>query len=586
MDCIIASMKEPRVVRAGPLLVALVAAASFAGALDNGIVWDDPVVLDEQLPRWSGGREALLAPADAPQATPHYYRPAVILSYQLDRAIAGRSEGRPSTDAALIRTMHATNVVLHAGATALVFALGRALLPVATVSPVVPFAAALLFAVHPIHVESVAWIAGRSDLLCTVFGLLAALAWLAARTRSQAVPAAGAAAAALASFLAKETGLSLVLLAPLLLLSPLPRDPRWRRPREAALPLLFLGGACLTYAALRASALPPGSDALGDRPGSAVAATLGALGWYAVKLVWPLPACALVGTPPGGPWVVAGLIVVLAAASFLGWSWSRRSVDAERIAFSLLVVTLLPALPVAARLVAKTSVAERYLYLPSAGFCLLVALLAARATHRSLATALVLVGAAAGAGATVLGTEVFADPFTFWERTARTCRGHGQPLLEYGILLGARGRTDEAIAAFEGALAEYGGEQPGTSWALNNLGNELRAAGRLPEAIERLRASVAGQPDYARARYNLALALLDAARDAPDPRPILEETRSQLEESVRLDPGHPGARLQYGLLLRRLGRHVEGDEQLREVLHLAPQSPFAERARDALRAPP
>lgn len=559
--------------------LAVLAGLLTAGALDNGAVWDDPVILHQQLPRWASPRDAFLPPAGVPDATGHYYRPLVVLSYQLDRAIAGEVGSDPS---ALLRALHASGIALHGLATALVALIGLELARRRGPGPALalPALAGLLFAVHPIHAESVAWIAGRSDTLCAVFALAAALCWLRARrTPSPALALAGG-AAVLAALLAKETGIGLALVAPALLLAPTPADPRWRRPREAALALGATAAAIVAYALLRAVAIG-GAAGRGLRPG-ALADLLGSLGWYAVKLVWPPPQCALVGVAPDGAWIAVGLAVLAGGALFLGWAARRRGWEFELQSFALALGLLAPSLAVAALVVAKTPVAERYLYLPSAGACLLAAGLLTRLPPAWLGPVCGLLLALPAAAALRARVEVFHDPRSFWESTARTCRGHGQPPLELGRLHAAQGQHTAAIAAYERALALYAGEQPGTSWTLNNLANSLRASGRLPQAIETFRRALEGYPDYALARYNLALALLEQARSAPDPGPARREALQQLERAVALDPSHPGARLQLGLLLSELGRRGEAEAQWREVERLAPGSRFAARAREAL----
>jgi protein O-mannosyl-transferase len=122
----------------------------------------------------------LAPPANIPQFAPDYYRPLVIASYLLDQSIGG---GQPGW-------FHFTVLLAHVLATLAVFALGDALFRRAAdlSSERAAWAAALgaaVFAVHPIHTEAVAWIAGRADVFAGLFGVTAV--WAHLRSRSQAL---------------------------------------------------------------------------------------------------------------------------------------------------------------------------------------------------------------------------------------------------------------------------------------------------------------------------------------------------------------------------------------------------------------
>src|SRR5512147_1576310 len=75
------------------LLLALLACAAFANALGNGFVWDDPIILARQLPVFRGVGAVFFPPPNVPQFAPDYYRPLVIASYLVDRALGG---GQPT----------------------------------------------------------------------------------------------------------------------------------------------------------------------------------------------------------------------------------------------------------------------------------------------------------------------------------------------------------------------------------------------------------------------------------------------------------------------------------------------------------
>ena len=184
--------------------VAALAAAAYANALANGLVWDDPIVLERQLLAFRSLGDLFFPPANIPQFSPDYYRPLTVLSYLVDRMVGGTSPF----------VFHLSVVLWHIATTFLVFRLGRVLfagLPQALAAA--GFGAAL-FAVHPIHTESVAWGAGRSDVIAACFAVAAAVLYLQDRW-SALLRAAAAAALVFIAMLAKETAAALLLILPL-----------------------------------------------------------------------------------------------------------------------------------------------------------------------------------------------------------------------------------------------------------------------------------------------------------------------------------------------------------------------------------
>jgi tetratricopeptide (TPR) repeat protein len=141
------------------LLVAVVlAAGAYAGSLGHDFTYDDVHIIKESALLHSlGNWRAILRATWWEDAM---YRPFTALTFAVDWALSG---GDP-------RWFHAVNVLIHAGVVVLVFLLARSLLPLFPAA-----AAAALFAVHPVHVEAVANVVGRAELLATLFALGAVL---------------------------------------------------------------------------------------------------------------------------------------------------------------------------------------------------------------------------------------------------------------------------------------------------------------------------------------------------------------------------------------------------------------------------
>jgi len=487
-----------------------------AATLGAGFVYDDyPYVVDNADLRGDLSRVPALFgesfPAHAPERG--LYRPLTAASLRLDRV------GGP----VVAWRHHLTNLVLAA---ALVLAVRAAL------RRVVPDAAAatgaLLFAVHPVHVEAVAWVSGRAELLAALFACLAfALALDAARGAGRGrLVAAGA--LLLLGMLSKENAAVAVLLVALALgLGPEETASR----RRGAAVVGVLGIVVLAELALRATVLGGLGPSAGDRVGAAGLAdrlplVVAATGEHLRLLVWPHPlSIERMPAPPGGwgdhavlgGWFVLGLWTLAAIA------WSRR-----RELLFLLLWPVVALLPVMHWIPIGETVAERFLLLPSVGFCgLLGALLTspaegpARRVRGALLAALVV----AGAAASVVRASFWLDEESLWRDAVRT------------------------------------GARSAAPWAA--LGDAQQRRGDAPQAIESYRSALAIQPDLTVARLALA--------DALDSMGRRDEAFAESAEAVRLDPEHPVALNNFGARLARAGRVAEARKFFRRASEIAPR---------------
>ena len=143
----------------------------YWGSLSNEFVWDDPIVLNQQLQAFHSLGDIFFPPPRIPQFGALYYRPLVMLTYAIDRWAWGDTPFG----------FHFPVILFHAINCGFVFLVGKKLFGRAAGSTLAAFAGAILFATHPIHTESVSWMAGRSDTLAALFMLPALLAYLAWR---------------------------------------------------------------------------------------------------------------------------------------------------------------------------------------------------------------------------------------------------------------------------------------------------------------------------------------------------------------------------------------------------------------------
>jgi len=551
-----------------PLVAGLGAAAVFLPALANGFIdWDDGSLLLRN-PWYRGLGPSNLAWMFTTVLMGHWM-PVNWLSFGLDHVLWGMNPVG----------YHLTNVLLHAAGVAVFFCVARALLRAAL--PARPasdpwlgtgaLVAALAFGIHPLRVESVAWVTERRDVLSGLFYLLAVGAYLRyveRRAKSAYWAALGCFALALMS---KSITASLPGILVLLDIYPLGRlggAAGWltsaaRRVWLEKLPFaaLAVAGAAV---AIRAIAAGGGLTPLGVLGVPARAAlSLYALGFYLAKLLWPaslspLYELALPVRPLAARFVLSalGVIAVTCAALLL-----RRRWPGLLAAWGAFVLTLLPVLGIAHN--GYQAAADRYTYLACLGFAVLAGGAVAVWRRRALWPAAL--GLAALAALTWMQVPVWRSDLSLWRRAVELEPGSGVARSNLGAALTAERRYADAVDELERAVAL----RPGYAEAWNNLGLAWAQQGRPAEAAEGFRRAVALRPRFAEAWNNLGVAAAlqgqgEAAMDA-------------FLRAAAADPSFAGARNNLGLALARQGRLQEAAGEFRRALAINPWFPEARR---------
>jgi protein O-mannosyl-transferase len=482
--------------------------------------------------------------------------PLTRLSHMLDSQLFGVNAG----------PQHIVNVLLHALAALLLFAFLRRATRARWPSAFV----ALLFALHPLHVESVAWISERKDVLSACFWFLAL--WAYAHYAGRRAKGGSGLGWYLVVALAFAFGLMskpMIVTLPLvlLLLDAWPFD-RLRGSLGPVLlekiPLFTLAaaGAAATYLAQRHggavqsfSALP-----LGLRLENALVSYI----TYIAQTFWPSGLAIFYPHPPAIPvWQAIGAALALAAISALvlrhraarpylavGWSW--------------FLGTLVPVIGLVQ--VGSQARADRYMYVPMAGLGIMLAWGALELVRRRPRAAVpaAVVGCASCAAMMALSwvqTGYWANSETLFRRALAVT--HDNYLAHYNLgvaLQQTPGHLPEAISEFQATLRI----QPDHAAAHNNLGNALsKIPGRLPEAVAEYRAALRLQPDYAAAHNNLGSALEDVPGGLP-------EAIAEYQTALRLQPDNAAAYNNLGDALLKAGRPAEAATQLETALRLDP----------------
>ncbi|HET8579351.1 MAG TPA: tetratricopeptide repeat protein [Methylomirabilota bacterium] len=576
--------KPPAPCRAPYLSLALifvVVVVAFFPALQAGFIdWDeDPLLIKNFSYRGLGPAQLRWMFTTTRMG---HYMPLTWISYGWDYAIWGL---RPFG-------YHLTNLLIHAMSAAVLYLIAHRLLTMAP-SPSregegtsllpLPFgervgvrgigalAAALLWAVHPLRVESVAWVTERRDVLSGLFFLLAVWAYLgwAAQPRGAArwrLYGLGLGCFAL-GLLAK--GMAATLPAVLLLLDvyPLKRITDQRSARRALvekIPFIVLAVIAVAvglWAVLRGSGMTPVSQL---NWAGRVAISLYAVAFYLGKMAWPVGLSPLYELPvpldpAAWPFLLSGAVVAAITVTAVAL---RRRWPALPAAWVAYVVTLLPVIGLAHN--GYQIAADRYTYLPTLGLALLAggivtSLSAAIGRARFLPAALAALAVVALGVATWKQAEHWHDGAALWrhaltlnpasgiahanlggelihtnqpteaikefDEAIRLRPNYPEAHLFFGVLLAQRGNLAAADAEFRRALEL----RPGLADAHNNLGVGLARAGRLTEALEQFGRAAALEPDSADVRNNLGLALAQLGR--------LPEAEVQFEAAARLKPG-------------------------------------------------
>jgi protein O-mannosyl-transferase len=544
------------------LVVALAAAAVYANTLGNGLVYDDRFQIVEN----SWIRDFRHLPAilttgvwEFEGGTSNYYRPVMHLVYTVTYAFVGT---RPWG-------YHVVNITLHTLATVLVAALARLLLERGGVPRQDALAGAMLgglvFAVHPVHTEPVAWVAGVPELAFTVCLLTSLLLHLAGTARDRPKHVLAGAALYFVALMSKETALVLPGLLLATDVSSAPRRPPLITAARRYAPFLL---AALAYATLRIAVLPGVAPLRRHAELSShevlinifplfakyVRMLVLPFGLNAFHVLHPIPSLASVDGVLS--LVVAGLVAVLAVVSM-----RRRSIVLPALA--LVVLPLLPVLYIP--VLGENTFAERYLYLPSAGLSLLAGLGLARLRPNRRGWYRPLIGVVAlllalGSWMTVERNRVWRDDFSLWTHTVRQSPDSGYVNNEAGIVYAERGRLDDAIRYYKLATRL----SPNSARIWNNLGVALAEKGEIERAVEHYRRAIAIDPGFARAHNNLATALarLGASGDAI----------AHYRQALKLQPGAIETRLNLANLYDAQGQPDAAMAEYVEALRLAPEN--------------
>jgi Flp pilus assembly protein TadD len=461
---------------------------------------------------------------------------------------------------------HLTNVLLHIVGALLVWRL------LSKFKLRLAWLGGLIFAVHPVQVESVAWIAELKNTLSLPPCLLAMCAYIDYEEHGKLQDYFVALGLFLVAILCKLS----VILFPLVILL----YAWWRRGRigwndlKVSAPFfvvsLLLGLIIIGSGIWDQRFNQPGHEALpvGGPLARLVAAGL-SLSFYFSKSFLP------VGLLPIYPkWTVDPSLPVqylpwLVLGGVIGWLWTKRHGWGRHALLGLgfFIINLAPCpgfIPDPTTDMAFTWVMDHFLYLPIIGLIGLVVAGLGRmenqfpSSFRFYGIGLLAVVLTLLAFASHSYAKLFINEETLWTYELRYNPEAYPAHNNLGLALARKGRLSEAMVQFAQALQIKADDAE----AHNNLGLALFQTGRAAEATEQYEQALQINPDYADAHYNLANALLQADH--------FPEAIEQYQQALRINPDYVGAHNNLGVALYRTGRLSEAVDQLEQVVRLRP----------------
>jgi tetratricopeptide (TPR) repeat protein len=536
-----------------PLLVACIAFALYLPSLGFNLVSDDPILLQSIHERLhAGGLGAVLSwefMSGTEVLHTGYFRPVILFSLLFDERLGGAKPW----------VFHLTNLMLHAFTSGMVVVLLRRLLRDGRAAVF----GGLLFAVHPVHVESVAFVSGRTDLWAACFTFLATWIWMRERDReperARVFAWMGVAFCLVLGALSKEVA---VMVVPVWLAWDLfARDDMPGRPaswiRRNRTWLAFALAAFAVVIALRLATV-------GAFPQGAPSLLLPRLFTYARLLVvpWPLNSYYTPDELSLGPGMFVGALLAACMYGMALRGGSRR-LGVASVTWTLLF--LVPILGVAT--LSGAPVAERFLYIPSFGACLAAATLWGRLHRRSSVAALTVGGAVLVlfAGATTLRSRVWRDDFSLYTDMARTSPKAFNAQYNLGNELIRAGRPADAEASLSRAVELA----PERADAWTSLGVARSQLGRAAEALQAFDEAVRLQPDLIVAQKNREWAY-EGRFDALAKRGEWAKALESLQALPQTSFDRRDLLMRRALALFRLGQPVEALASLEGARGLAP----------------
>jgi len=527
--------------------------------------FDDPLYIEEnRFVRMGLSPESIIWAFTDGISTTGYWAPLTLLTLLWDSQIYGMQAGG----------YHLTNLLLHCITTLLLFVLFRRMTGAIWSSALV----AMLFAIHPLHVESVAWVSERKDVLSTLFWVLTLWAYV----KYTEAPGTGRYMFTFILFILGLTAKPMLVTLPFILLLldywPLGRftvsgtASRKNCLRIATglvvekLPFMMIAlvaalGAYLGQHAV-GTVTPLTSIGLGTR----ISNTLVAYSGYLRDMFWPVNLAVLYPHPGDLPtWMPLLAAVLLCGVTivvlrgivtwpflFFGWFWY--------------LLTLAPVSGIV--VIGPHTTADRYTYVPLIGLFVMIAwgvpkLMASFPGKKIWLATSSVVALSVLTVLTHKQIQHWESSFTLFTHTLEVTSNNPVAHNNLGLALEKRGHFDAAIGHYREALRI----KPDYLIAYNNIGNALLTQGNIDAAIRQYREALHIKPDYAKAHNNIGNTLQAQGN--------IDDAIEHYRKALRIKPDYEGAHNNLGLALEKRGNIDAAIGHYLEAIRIKPGSETA-----------
>ncbi len=510
-----------------------------------------------------------------------YYRPFLHLSMAIDYSFWHLNP----------MGYHLTNVILHSIASLLVFLTGLFILKDESINLnnihlnngntkilTAALLSSIIFAIHPVHTESVAWISGRTDIISTIFLLLAFLSFLIYRRESKISGLILTCIFFLFSLFSKENAISFIFIAMLYgLLTGMNR-------KKLAISLFSFSGAGLIYLIMRQSKVvtmvlssPAGKNSLFS-PDISITnffpLLFGGLGYYFEKLVLPLNLNLLPDVPKNPIFFLIALFpFILAIVLYL----KKRKLEFFLLFWSIL--TLLPSLLILFSKIGSP-IGERYLYLPSVGFCILAGVLLSRISNKKLLF-ISFVIIISGSFSTYERLKVWENDLTLWKDTVAKNPSSAIAHANYGRALMEKNDFEQGRKELFTALQQKRISAELVSIIKDMLGVVEMRNKNYQKAEDYFKESLKANPRNITALSNygiLYLRMSEPIKNEEEKKLIIEKAIKLLEESIKISPGFIQAKFNLGLCYLQIKEYDRAQKYFESVIELDPRGSLSNEA--------
>jgi len=502
--------------------------------------------------------------------TPHAgnWLPLTWLSFMLDCQLFGPNPG----------WMHLVNLLLHIANTLLLFAVLKKMTDSLWPSAFV----AALFALHPLHVESVAWITERKDVLSTLFLLLTLAAYVSYVRRRGMVRYLLTVLLFASGLLAKPMLVTLPFLLLLLDYWPLERFAAPQAVKTAAIPdrrrvlyriiiekipflVLSAVSSVITFIVQKGSGAVMDVNTLSLQEG--VANAFLSYAKYIGKMFWPQNLAVFYPLDIAGIplWQIVLCVLLLLVISIFAVRFGRKHRYLP-VGWFWFVGTLIPVIGLVQS--GAQSLADRYTYIPLTGLFIIIAFGADRLTAKwnyrkyflSLLAAVVL---GAASVCTSLQLKFWQNSITLFQRTVDVTSNNFIIYNNFANVLGKMGKLNQSLEYLNKALAL----RPNSAEIHNNLGNAFRELGKVDQAIEHYKEAIKYKPDLADAHFNLGVAL--------SKKGDFEDAVAEYQKTLAIDPVNSDALSEFGFIYARQGKLDQAVDYYNRAIAIDPNNVIA-----------